>query len=586
MATTPVNPQDVKGKTAKGFDQPASFDASAQPVQSAKHIKNDAKASIKEDDGNQKAPRLNANSQNITVNGVSFAMVKVEGGTFTMGATAEQGSETYSSEKPAHQVTISTFSIGATEVTQELWQAVMGYNPSLFYGNNKRPVDCVSWDDCQAFIYKLNQLTGKRFRLPTEAEWEYAARGGKNSNGYKYSGSNNINSVSWYYDNSDNTTHPVATKVANELGIYDMSGNVSEWCQDFYQSYNDFADGVVDPWGISDGYSIYKCLRGGNAFCISNMSRVSSRYWIVPEYRNNYNSLNGGFLTDTNYPIGMRLVLTENDKPNISFVKSEQQVTINDENTVIPVVLKRGNTNGTYKATIILETEQTDNFTLQSDKVNFADGEKEATAYVLVKNMVFGETYQCTLTLSDADKATTNHEYGDQIVSTTVSITRNYMWTELNPCTFTDYTWENGDPVSGQVRVMRAEGTNMYKLIAPLATVFRGIESGGDNSDFEFTLDADKNMSFPDGTYLDYWGYKMYYNASTYPDYCYITRTGDSYEVNFLLLAGTSLFTGGKFEITLNWGEAAPAITTATNLPAIKAEATKKVFVPLQNLNK
>ncbi len=167
--------------------------------------------------------------QTFTVNGVSFTMVRVEGGSFTMGATDEQVSEAWYDEKPSHQVTLSTYSIGETEVTQELWQAVMGSNPSNFKGA-KLPVEEVSWNDCKKFIKKLNKKTGKTFRLPTEAEWEYASRGGSKSKGYKYSGSNDIESVAWYTSNSGSKTHDVATKQSNELGLYDMSGNVSLAC--------------------------------------------------------------------------------------------------------------------------------------------------------------------------------------------------------------------------------------------------------------------------------------------------------------------------------------------------------------------
>ena len=164
-------------------------------------------------------------------------MVYVQGGTFIMGATSEQGSYADSDEKPAHRVTLSSFSISRYEVTQEEWQAVMGNNPSNFKGS-KRPVENVSWNYCQEFIRRLNAMTGKHFRLPTEAEWEYAARGGNRSQGYKYSGSNNLNSVAWYYDNSGKTSHDVGQKSPNELGIYDMSGNVWEWCSDWYGNYS------------------------------------------------------------------------------------------------------------------------------------------------------------------------------------------------------------------------------------------------------------------------------------------------------------------------------------------------------------
>ena len=165
--------------------------------------------------------------QTFTVNGVSFTMKLVEGGTFQMGATSEQGSDAYNSEKPVHSVTLSNYYLGETEVTQALWNAVMGSNPSYFEGD-ALPVEQVAWNDCQEFIRKLNQKTGKNFRLPTEAEWEYAARGGKKSNGYKYAGSNDIGSVAWYTNNSDSKTHPVKGKSPNELGLYDMSGNVWE----------------------------------------------------------------------------------------------------------------------------------------------------------------------------------------------------------------------------------------------------------------------------------------------------------------------------------------------------------------------
>ena len=177
------------------------------------------------------------NVKTFYANGVSFEMVEVRGGTFRMGATSEQGSDACDWEKPVHSVTLSGYNIGKTEVTQELWQAVMGSNPSRFKGDNM-PVECVSWDDCQEFIRKLNSLTSQNFRLPTEAEWEFACRGGNNSRGYKYSGSNYIDNVAWYDGNSGDKTHPVATKSPNELGIYDMSGNVWEWCNDWGGGYS------------------------------------------------------------------------------------------------------------------------------------------------------------------------------------------------------------------------------------------------------------------------------------------------------------------------------------------------------------
>ncbi|MBQ2346463.1 MAG: SUMF1/EgtB/PvdO family nonheme iron enzyme, partial [Kiritimatiellae bacterium] len=183
-------------------------------------------------------------SKTSTVNGVTFKMIAVKGGSFTMGATTEQDGDVQDNEKPAHKVNLSDYLIGETEVTQELWVAVMGSNPTpaSFQGDPNRPVSGISWYDCQEFIAKLNELTGQSFRLPTEAEWEYAASGGNKTHGYKYAGSNDINEVAWYYSNSTYSsyygTFPVATKLPNELGLYDMSGNALEWCQDWYGSYD------------------------------------------------------------------------------------------------------------------------------------------------------------------------------------------------------------------------------------------------------------------------------------------------------------------------------------------------------------
>ena len=216
-----------------------------------------------------------------TANGVRFTMKWVKGGTFTMGATSEQGSDAEDVEKPAHSVTVSDFWIGETEVTQALWQAVMGRNPSRFQGSN-RPVEKVSWNDCQTFVNKLNSLlsgqlpAGRKFRLPTEAEWEYAARGGNRSGYYKYSGSNNLGSVAWYYDNSGNTTtHDVKTKNSNELGIYDMSGNVGEWCQDWYDSSYYGNSPRTNPTGPSLGS--LSVVRGGSWGHSARYCRVSYR---------------------------------------------------------------------------------------------------------------------------------------------------------------------------------------------------------------------------------------------------------------------------------------------------------------------
>ena len=210
-----------------------------------------------------------------TVNGVFFRMIPVEGGLFDMGSNSGE-----SNEKPIHQVTVSDFYIGETEVTQALWKAVMGNNPSRFKGD-QRPVECVSWEDIcgkkdndtTCFIYKLNRLTGAKFRLPTEAEWEYAARGGKFRHKYEFSGGDGIDTVAWYYDNSGQETHPVKRKKANGLGLYDMSGNVWEWCQDWYGSYS--SDSQTDPTGLASGSN--RVLRGGSWGNFARYCRVANR---------------------------------------------------------------------------------------------------------------------------------------------------------------------------------------------------------------------------------------------------------------------------------------------------------------------
>ena len=216
-----------------------------------------------------------------TVNGVSFQMVSIEGGTFTMGVDSVMVDDgiAENDELPAHEVTLAPYSIGQTEVTQELWQAVMGSNPSGFTGDPKRPVEQVSWTDCQEFIARLNAITGKNFRLPTEAEWEYAARGGNKGHGTLYAGSDNIDEVAWYYNNSyvvgtdseDYGTHAVGTKHSNELGLYDMSGNVHEWCSNVYLPY----DVEEQPEGV-DASSRY-VIRGGCWFSIAKDCRATSR---------------------------------------------------------------------------------------------------------------------------------------------------------------------------------------------------------------------------------------------------------------------------------------------------------------------
>ena len=204
----------------------------------------------------------------------SIEMIFVEGGTFTMGCTSEQGSDCYDSEKPAHKVTLNSFSIGKYEVTQKQWQDVMGSNPSYFGNCDNCPVEMVSWNDVQDFIQRINAKTGSNYRLPTEAEWEYAARGGKQSRGYKYSGSDDINAVAWYTDNSSSKTHAVGQKQANELGIYDMSGNIWEWCSDWYGNYPSYPQN--NPTGSESGS--YRVSRGGSWFILAQYCRASYRF--------------------------------------------------------------------------------------------------------------------------------------------------------------------------------------------------------------------------------------------------------------------------------------------------------------------
>ena len=229
-----------------------------------------------------------ANKLDITVNGVTFTMVRVEGGTFTMGATAEQKGA-FDEEKPAHRVTLSDYYIGQTEVTQALWEAVMGETPTSDgdqwtseYGlGDNYPAYYISDDDVLSFISKLNSLTGRTFRMPTEAEWEYAARGGNKSKGYRYSGGNTLDNVGWYWDNSDQTTHLVAQKAANELGLYDMSGNVWEWCSDWYGTYS--SSSQTNPTGPSKGSC--RVLRGGSWGPSATYCRVASRGYNSPSIR-------------------------------------------------------------------------------------------------------------------------------------------------------------------------------------------------------------------------------------------------------------------------------------------------------------
>ena len=233
---------------------------------------------------NAKPASSKLSTRTFKVKDVEFTMVAVEGGTFSMGSN--DGDK---NEKPIHQVTLDSYCIGQTEVTQALWQAVMGSNPSFFKGTSN-PVENVSYNDCLDFVNKLNTLLedqlpqGRKFRLPTEAEWEYAARGGNKSKGYKYSGSNSISTVAWYDDNSGSTTHPVKQKASNELGLYDMSGNVWEWCSDWYGDYSSSPQN--NPKGPGSGS--YRVSRGGSWLFYEQSCRSAYRNYYVPGSRGSY----------------------------------------------------------------------------------------------------------------------------------------------------------------------------------------------------------------------------------------------------------------------------------------------------------
>ena len=288
IATTPIIPNDKKRLPILKILKSIAFVMTILIVGWFvwSKLQNGGKINRQQSSSNATGQLLIGDSITIPVmDGISIDMVRVEAGTFTMGATPEM-EYPEDDEKPAHQITLTNdYYIGKYEVTQALWQAVMGYNPSNFKGVNL-PVEQVSWDDCQEFISKLNRITGKKFRLPTEAEWEYAARGGKKSRGYQYSGSNNLADVAWNDGNSGNMTHVVGSKQVNELGIYDMSGNVWEWCQDWYGKYS--RSSQTNPTGVNSGD--FRVYRGGSC-------RSSYRGYNTPDNR-----------IDN---LGLRLILSE-----------------------------------------------------------------------------------------------------------------------------------------------------------------------------------------------------------------------------------------------------------------------------------
>ena len=216
----------------------------------------------------------------IVVGNVTVRMIGVEGGVFQMGATQEQGDRVYPDENPIHKVQLNSYYIGETPVTRGLWNEVMGRTSDL--DRKDLPINEVSWEDCKAFIQSLKDKTGIDFRLPSEAEWEFAARGGNNNRGTVYAGSNDIEEVAWFFGNSKNTLHPVKQKASNELGIYDMNGNVKEWCQDWYDSYTE--EYQENP--VCSTYSFpERVVRGGGWESMERSCRVSTRFSFKPNER-------------------------------------------------------------------------------------------------------------------------------------------------------------------------------------------------------------------------------------------------------------------------------------------------------------
>jgi formylglycine-generating enzyme required for sulfatase activity len=284
----PKKPQIIEEETVLDAPKKAEEPQKPKPPQTPKKTQITGEETIcdvpqkKEEPLKPKPPQSGAAKTQVAITALNLQMVAVQGGTFTMGGTSEQGSDAHSDEKPTHQVTLSNYYIGKYPVTQRQWIAIMGSNPSYFKGDNL-PVEGVSYGDIQEFIRKLNAITGKRYRLPTESEWEYAARGGSHSRHYKYSGSNNVNDVAWYRDNS-NKTLPVRRKQANELGIFDMSGNVWEWCSDWFEPYT--STPKTNPTGPSTGS--YRVNRGGSWYSLATYVRVSSRITNMPDNRDDY----------------------------------------------------------------------------------------------------------------------------------------------------------------------------------------------------------------------------------------------------------------------------------------------------------
>ena len=275
----------------------------------------------------------------IEVSGVPFTMQRVEGGSFLMGATHDQYDPDTYTDKPAHLVFLSPFYIATTEVTNRLWKVVMPEKETLSpSGYPQHPVSYVDWHDCREFVHRLDSITGLPFRLPTEAEWEYAARGGEKSKHYRFAGDNCADSVGWLYSCSGNWTHPVARKRPNELGLYDMTGNVAEWCQDLYGAYQ--LSTLPDPQGADTGS--YHVVRGGSYDECEANSHLSVRRWYLPETSAGYIgfrvalTLPGDPMKQevTESPALSRNIRVDGRKLHFALVPGEQPYYISDEISV------------------------------------------------------------------------------------------------------------------------------------------------------------------------------------------------------------------------------------------------------------
>ena len=275
----------------------------------------------------------------LEVNGVPLTTKRVEGGSFIMGATSEQYDPDIYTDKPSHLVFLSPFYIAATEVTCRLWKAVMPDKevPGCD-GDPLQPVSYVSWYDCQEFVRRLDSITGYSFRLPSEAEWEYAARGGAQSERYRFAGSDIADSVGWLYGYSGNRPHPIARKHPNELGLYDMTGNVAEWCQDLFGTYQ--LSTLPDPLGADTGS--YRVVRGGSYDECKANSHLSVRHWYRPETEAGYIGFRVAFTLpddpmtqkEQEEPALVRNIRIKGKKLRFALVPNEQPYYISDEISV------------------------------------------------------------------------------------------------------------------------------------------------------------------------------------------------------------------------------------------------------------